>query len=291
VGQSRVAISVDRYLGGLFMVIYRASRRYLIAMALSALAVGLIAYAFTPRAAAVYGAQALVRLGSAGGEQLTTKVAAAAGINAPSFRKQVLQAIDVSDDDANLPRFIADSLSNRTDNTDLISVNVRAADEQRARQVYEVVLRLLNEKQEKLREPVLARVNARAVALDTYIASLTKTRDSLLALAAKEAVSDPSRTADGTSSSLLAVLLLDLTAKNDRELASAKAEKEAVQELLGDTRTYPTRIADDDLRVSLIGGAGRPLRTALLAAAITLVGFMLFALVRERNAIRQGASE
>jgi len=285
VGQSRVAISVDRYLGGLFMVTYRASRRYLIAMVLSALVVGLIAYAFTPRAAPVYGAQALVQLGAAGGQQLTTKVAAAASINAPPFQKQVLQAIGASADDPNFARFIADSLSNRTDNTDLITVNVRAADEQRVRQVFEVMLRLLNEKQEKLREPLLARVNARAVALDAYIASLTKTRDSLLALA-KEAVTDPSRSTEGASPSLLAVLLLDLMAKNEKELASTKTGKEAVQELLGETRTYPTRIADDDLKVSLIGGPGRPLRTALLAAAITLVGFMLFALVRERKAAR-----
>jgi hypothetical protein len=290
VGQSRAEISVDRYLGGLLMFMYQESRRYLIATVLSALMVGLIAYFSTPRTAPVYGAQALVQLGAAGGQQLATKVAAAASINAPPFQKQVLQAVGASADDPNFARFIADSLSNRTDNTDLISVNVRAADEQRVRQVFEVMLRLLNEKQEKLREPLLARVNARAVTLDTYIASLTKTRDSLLALA-KEAVADPSRSAEGTSPSLLAVLLLDLMAKNDKELASTRTEKEAVQELLGETRTYPTRIADDDLRVSLIGGSGRPLRTALLAAAITLVGFMLFALIRDRKAIRQGASE
>src|ERR1043166_5662638 len=221
-------------------------------MVLPALVIGVIAYALTPRAAPVYGAQALVQLGAAGGQQLTSKVAAATSINAPSFQRQVLQAVGASADDPNFARFIADSLSNQTDNSDLISVNVRAADEQRVRQLFEVMLRLLNEKQEKLREPLLARVNVRAVALDAYIGSLTKTRDSLLALA-KETVADPSRSTGGTSPSLGAVLLLDLMAKNDNELASAKTEKEAVQELLGETKTYPTRIADDDLRVSLIG--------------------------------------
>ena len=78
-------------------------------------------------------------------------------------------------------------------------------------------------------------------------------------------------------------MLLELTARNEEQRASAQASRQVMMDGLGPEQTYPTRLLDDDFQISLVAGPGQPWRTTLVAVAITLVGFMLLALVAGRK--------
>jgi hypothetical protein len=278
-GQPSGAVSMDRYLGGLLMVLYKSGRRYFVFMVLSALIVGAVVYFFSPRGVPVYGSAAQIQLGAVAGTTLISAETATATINAPAVRQQLAQS--ASPADASSASLIADSLTARLDSGDLITVGVRAFEEQPARRAIEAIVRLLREKEDKLSGPAVADLNDQVANTDAYIASLSKIQEKLASLS-KAAASDGTQPSDGAPPSLAAVSLLDLNARNAMELHKSKSERLDLQERLGPTKTYPVKIVDDS-KVTLVAGPGRPWRTAALAVVITLVGFLIFALTSTRR--------
>jgi hypothetical protein len=277
------SLSVDGYLGGLLMFLYRSSRRYLLFMVLSALAVGAIVYFFVPRGVPVYGGKALIRLGAVDGTTLMKAKTVIASMNTLAFREQLARSASRADAKSAEP--IADSLTMRSDGGDLITIDVRLLDEQQVRQTIDTVVRLLNEKEEKLREPLLAGLNGQAAILDDYIASLSRIQDRLVSLANRPVV-DATPPGDVNSPSVPAAQLMDLAARNALEQRKAKSERLELQQRLGPAKTYRAEIVDD-VRLSLLTGPARPWRTSALAAVITLVGFLIFALMPSRRATVQ----
>ena len=261
------------------MFVYRASRRYLLLMLVSAFAVGAAVQVFAGRVAPVYGGRALVQLGAVDGKTLTSLETVVAGFDAPSFRQRVLQAMDsagVSEPPS--ARLISDSLTARPGTSDVINVSVRATVEKQVRQAVDAVIHVLNQKQEKRRGQLVADIQMQLAALDAYLANLMKIQESLPAQA---------KISPGDPTPLGAILLLELTARNEEQQASVRASRLVLQERLGPEKTYPTRLVDDDFQVSLVAGPGQPWRTTLIAVATTLLGFMLLALIAGRKTAGQ----
>ena len=98
-------------------------------------------------------------------------------------------------------------------------------------------------------------------------------------------LSAPAAISLGDPTPLEALLLLELTSRNEVQQAGVRASRLELQERLGPAKTYPTRLVDDDFPISVVAGPGRPWRTTLLAVAITLLGFMLFAMVAGRKTL------
>lgn len=279
VGQRQGSVSVDRYLGGLLMFVYQASRRYLLLMAVSAVAVGAIVQVFAGRAAPVYRGQALVELGAVDGKTLTKPASAIAAIETRSFRKRVLLAMgSLGGADSRQAGLVFDSLSARSDVGDVIAVSVRASDEKQVRQAIDAVMRVLDQKEETRRAQMVADINAQLAAFDTYLSNLMNIQESLLAQA---------KVPSADTTPLGTVLLLNLTSRNEEQQAGVRAGRLSLQARLGPDQTYSTRLIDDDFPISVVSGFGGRWRTTLFAVAITLIGFILFALLIGRKTAAQ----
>jgi len=274
VGEKPGAISADQYLGGLFMFVYRASRRYFLLMLVSAFLVGAIVQVLAGRTVQVYGGRALIQLGAVDGNTLTKPTVAIAAIDSPSFRKRLLELVDLGGDaNSRSAEVVLDSLSARPDADDVIAVSVRATDERLIREVIGAFARLLGQKEEQKRKQRVANIEAQVAAADAYLTNLTRIQEALAQ--AKALGAEP--TLLGT------VLLLDISSRYEEQLASVRANKLALQARLAVDQTYPTRLVDDDFQISVVSGSSRHWRTVLFAVAITLLGFILFALVKGRR--------
>jgi hypothetical protein len=257
------------------MFVYQAIRRYLFLMLLSAAAVGAVVQVLTSRAFPIYGGQALIQLGAVDGKVLTKPEIAIAAIDTRSFRQRVLQAMGSPGGSESHPTaLIFDSMGARPHAADVIAISARAADEKQLRQSFDAVIRLLDQKEEKRRAQLVDDIKTQIVSLDAYLSNLAKIQESLLAQA-KTPPSDPTP--------LGAVLLLDLTSRNEAQQASVRANRLALQTRLGPELTYPTRLVDDDFQTSQVAGPAGRWRITVLAVAITLLGFMLLALVTGRK--------
>ena len=163
-----------------------------------------------------------------------------------------------------------------------MTVTIRGSSEQQVRQALDLVVRMLNQDQEKFREPMLADIKAQLAESDATIASLTKTREALLALTkASTTGAKPEDQADDFRS----VLVLDMLSRNENTLMKARADQRELTSRLGSWNTYPTAIVDDVL-VSSSPGLPRPSKIAFLAGGFTFLGFLLYALARARKAVR-----
>jgi hypothetical protein len=276
-------ISGHQYLGGQFTFFYRAIRNRLPLMIVVTLLVAAIAYFAAPRSAPVYGAQASVQLGRVAGAEVMAPQAAAARVNGRSFKRQLLQSMNLPAAEADrASRVLSESLIAKPEMPDTLTVSVRGVSEQQARQALDLVVRLLNQDQEKVTVPALADVNAEMAEGDANIASLTRTREALLALT-KASTNDakPESQADD----LRSVLVSNMLSSNENMLAIARANRRELASLLGSQNTYPTAIADDML-VSSAAMFPRPSIIALLAGGLTFGGFLVYALMRGRRAAR-----
>jgi hypothetical protein len=275
-------ISGHQYLGGLFMFLYRAVRTSLPVIIPVTLLVAVIAYFATPRPAPIYGAQASLQIGRVAGAEPMGQQAAVARVNGRSFKRQLLQSMNLStagDDRAS--RLLSDSLTAKPESSGTVTVNIRGSSEQQVRQALDLVVRLLNQDLEKVGGPMLADINAQIAESDGNIASLTKARESLLALTKAPATD---ARPEGQADDLRGVLLLDLLSRNENALINARADRRELVSRLGSWNTYPTAIADDVV-VSPSPGFPRPSRIALLAGGFTFVGFLLYALMRGRRVV------
>ncbi|WLA54295.1 hypothetical protein [Bradyrhizobium diazoefficiens] len=257
------------------MFVYRASRPYLAWMLVSAFVVGVIVQAFGGRIAPVYGGRALVQLGAVDGNTLTRPATAIAAMDTPSFRQHMLQLMgSVGGVDSRQAKLVFESLSARPDADDVIAVSVRATDEKLARQAVNAVVRLLDQKEEQKRERRVADIKAQLAALDAHLSNLTRIQESLLAQA-KSLQAEPTP--------LGAILLLDVSSRNEEQQASVRASKLALQRRLELDQTHPTRLVDDDFPISLVAGSAGHWRATVLSVAITLLGFILLAVVTGRK--------
>jgi hypothetical protein len=161
-----------------------------------------------------------------------------------------------------------------------LTVSVRGPSEQQARQALDLVVRLLNQDQEKVTVPAIADVNTQIAESDTNIASLTKTREALLALT-KASTTDARP--EGQADDLRSVLVSDMLSSNENMLTIARGGRRELASRLSSRNTYPTAIVDDVL-VSSAPGSPRPSRIALLAGVFAFVGFLVYALMRGRRA-------
>lgn len=282
--EERTLISGHQYLGGLLIFLYRAVRNRLPLMIVVTLLVTVSAYFAAPQPALIYGAQASIQIGRVAGADAMGLQAAVARVNARSFKRQVLQSMNlpaVENDRAS--RLFFEGLTAKSEASGTLTVNILGASEQQARQALDVVVRLLNQDQEKVSEPMLADINAQIAERDANIVSLTKAREALLALT-KASTTDakPEGQADDD---LRSVLVLDLLSRNENMLLTARAERRELASRLGSWNTYPTAIVDDVL-VSSSPGSPRPSRIALLAGGFTFAGFLLYALMRARKVVR-----
>jgi hypothetical protein len=276
-------ISSHQYLGGLFVFLYRAVRNMLPVIIIVTLLVAMIAYFATPRPAPIYGAQASIENGRVAGAEPMGLQAMVARVNGRSFKRQLLQSLNLpAAEDDRASRILSDSLTAKPESSGTLTVNIRGSSEQQVRQALDLVVRLLNQDLEKVSGPMLADIKAQLAESDANIASLTKARESLLALTKAPATD---ARPEGQADDLRGVLVLDLLSRNENALINARADRRELASRLGSWNTYPTAIADDVL-VSPSPGAPRPSRIALLAAGFTFVGFLLYALMRGRRAAR-----
>ena len=273
-------ISGSQYLVGLFIFCYRAVRNMLPVIIIVTLLVAVIAYLATPRAALIYGAQASVENGRLAGVEPISLQAVVARVNSRSFKRRLLQSMNLPPaDDDRASRFLSESLTAKLESWGTVTVNIRGSSEQQVRQAFDLVVRLLNQDLEKVSGPVLADINAQLAESDANIASLTKTREMLLALT-KASATDARP--EGQADDLRGVLALDMLSSNENTLINARADRRELASRLGSWNTYPTAIADDVL-VSPSPESPSPSRVALLAAGFTFVGFVLYALERRRK--------
>jgi hypothetical protein len=276
-------ISGHQYLGGLFVFLYRAVRSRLPVIIVVTLLVAVLAYFATPRPALIYGAQVSVENGRVAGAEPMSLQATVARVNGRSFKRRLLQSMNLpAADDDRASRLLSDSLTAKPESSGTATVNIRGSSEQQVRQALDLVVRLLNQDLEKVSGPMLADINAQLAESDANIASLTKARESLLALTKAPATdARPESQADD----LRGVLVLDLLSRNENTLIYARADRRELASRLGSWNTYPMAIADDVL-VSPSPGSPRPSRIALLAGTFTFAGFLLYALMRGRKVVR-----
>jgi hypothetical protein len=270
-------ISADQYVGGLLMFFYRAVRRNLLLVIILPVVVAALAFAIARQFPPVYGAQASIRLGRFDGAELMSLQSAVARINSPTFKQRALQAMNlpvVGKDRA--AQLVAGSLTARSETSDMVAVTVNAPTVQQVRQALDVTVQLLNEEQDRIRQPLMADINEQLANIDANIVSLSQARDSLSA-AAKAIEAQP---ADPASAGFRTVWLLDLASRNEQRLTIAKAERHAMVARLGSWKTYPTTLLDGTFlspRVVSVSSA----RIAIVAGLAMLLACILYALMRE----------
>lgn len=268
-------ISAERYLGGMLLFLYRAVRRHLFLMILLPAAAAATAFIVAKQLPPVYSVQANVRTGRIDTAELMSPSSAAARINSATFKQRVLSVMNAPAGDRSAG-LISGSLAARADASDMLIVSVRAATGQEARQALDATVQLLNEEQDKIREPLAADINEQLATIDANIANLTKIQNTLTGLTST--VSE-TQAGDPASAAFRMLWLLDLTSRNEQSLGGAKAERRAVVLRLSSSRTYPTEVVDGAF-VQPAQVSPRPAMFAVLAAIAALLACIVYALMR-----------
>ena len=275
------AVPGDQYLGGLSMFLFRAIRAHLFLTVLLPLVAAAIAYVAVLQLPPVYTAQANVRIGRVDGTEATSFTGAVSRLNSLSFKQRVIEAMGLPPVDRDqTAQMIFQSLAAKQETADTLAVSVRATGAQQARDAVATAVRLLDEEQRKIREPLEADIKEQLATNDAAITGLLETRDSLSALM-KE--SSQGASIEPTSSVLRRVWLADLISRNEQRLTAAKAERHALSAKLGVWRTYPTRLLDDVF--VLPGLALRPATMALLAGGAMFMIVLLGVVLRGSKAV------
>ncbi|MGY2905019.1 hypothetical protein [Bradyrhizobium sp. URHC0002] len=272
----------DQYLVGLYMFFYRAIREHLLLTIVLPLVAMASAYLATRQLPAVYTAQGNVRIGRVDGTETVSVMGVVSRLNSPSFKHRVIEAMGLppvaSDRTAHL---IFQSLAAKQETADTLAVTVRATDAQQARAAVASVVRLLDDEQRKITEPLEADIKAQLATIDATITGLLETRDSLSALIKENA---EGVSIDPTSLVMRRVWLADLISRNEQRLTAAKAERHALSAKLGAWKTYPTTLLDNVF--VLPGFALRPATMALLAGGAMFMIVFLGVVLRGSKAVR-----
>jgi hypothetical protein len=271
----------DQYLGGLFMFLYRAIREHLLLTILLPLVAMTIAYLAVQQLPPVYTAQGSIRIGRVDGAE--APVGAATRISSLSFRQDLVRAMSSSLSDNDRPaQLIFASLSAKQETADSVAVTVRATTAQQARDALTAVVGLLNEQQQRIREPLEADIKEQLATYDVTIAGLLATRESLSALAKDDPKEVP---ADPASAQLRRIWLLDLLSRNEQRLNQAGAERRALAARLGAWNTYPAALLDDAF-VSKGFLIARPVAIAVFTGGAAFLMVVIGILLRESKAVR-----
>jgi hypothetical protein len=264
----------DQYLGGLFMFLCRAIRAHLFLTVLLPLVAMAIAYVAALQLPTVYMAQGSIRIGKVDGADSTNLLAVVSRINSPSFKRRVVQTMNVPVAEGSRPaQLIFGSLTAKQESPDTVAVGVRATTAQQARDVVVVTVGLLNEEQSSIRDPLEADVKQRLANSDATIAGLLAIKESLSRLTREDPPSDPA------SSALQRLWLSDLISRNEQRLAAERAERHALAAKLSAWRTYSTALVDDAFVLSGFAFA-RPVTIALLAGGVVFGVFLLIVILR-----------
>lgn len=284
-GEDRGPISGDQYLGGLFVFVYQAIRKHLLLIVAAALVVAAIAYFATPRPAPIFEVQTSIKKGKAAGVDLTDLQNTVARINAPSFRRHLLQLLNLSITDR-AGRLISDSLTAKAETSDLLGVSLRSTNEEQGRRALDLVVKALNDEQEEIAKPLLSDTKEQVAEIDANIASLSKIQGTLQqALLSTAKAPGAGGASDTQAPDLRGVWLLDALSRNEQALIDARAERRDLASRLKKASSYPTAIVDDVI-VSSIPTSPRPSRIALLAGLFTFLGAVVFMVVSRRREIR-----
>jgi hypothetical protein len=275
------AVPGDQYLGGLFMFLCRAIREHLFLTVLLPLVAAAIAYVAVLQLPPVYTAQGNVRIGRVDGTEAASITGAVSRVNSLSFKNHLIDAMGlrpVAGDRA--AQMIFQSLAAKQEAADTLAVTVRATGAQQARDAAATAVRLLDEEQRKLREPLEADIKEQLAINDATITGLLETKDTLAALVKEN---PQGASVDPTALVLRSVWLADLVSRNEQRLAAAKAERHVLKAKLGVGKTYPTTLLDDVFVSS--GVALRPVAMALLAGGAVFVVFLLGVVLRGPKAV------
>jgi hypothetical protein len=269
-------VSAAQYLGGLLTFLYKEVHRRLIFIGLlTAAAVGIAFFVsrFLPQA---YSAPASVRLGHVDSDEVTSPQAAAARINSPSFKQRVLQSMEPTAGDGRAAKMAAVTFTARPESSDTININVQASDKGQVSQALDVIVRLLNEEQDRFGEPVIADIKEQLTASDANVASLLQMQQSLTAQT-KMLPETSSQNVDPR-----ALWLLDLVSRNEQQLAAATAERRALAARLGPWRSYPTTLVDSAFIVPVLISS-RPATLMIVAGMLTFLACLLYLLTFARR--------
>jgi hypothetical protein len=276
------AVPGDQYLGGLFMFLYRAIQQHLLLTILLPLVAMTIAYLAAQQLPAVYTAQGGMRIGRVDGAE--APAGAVTRINSPSFKQHLVRVMSLPLSDSTWPsQLIFASLSAKQETPDSVALTVRATTAQQARDALAAVVGLLNEQQQRIREPLEADIKEQLATYDVTIAGLLATRESLSVLAKddpKEALP-----ADPASAALRRIWLLDLLSRNEQRLNQARAERRALAARLGAWNTYPAALLNDAF-VSKGFSIARPVTIAVFAGGAVFLMVVIGILLRESKAVR-----
>jgi hypothetical protein len=278
--EERTPISGHQYLVGLFIFLYRAVRNRLPVIIVVTLLVAVIAYFATPRPEQIYGAQARVQIGRVAGTEAMSGQAAVARVNAPVFKRRVVQSMNLPPGDDRDARVILDGLVAGPDTADTIVLNSRAYSEEQARHALELAISRLNTEQDRIAKPAIADIQEQIAEIDANIANLSKVQAAIWPLMKVPAPSTQSEIEKGDPRS---VQLLDILSHNEQALTAARAARRGIVSQLSTWKTFPTAIVDDEILVSSAALSPRPSKIAFLAGGFTFVGFLLYALLSRRR--------
>lgn len=270
----------DQYLGGLFLFLYRAIREHLFLTVLLPLVAAAIAYVAVLQLPPVYTALGNVQIGRVDGTETVSVTGVVSRLNSPSFKRRIIEAMGLHPAGDRTAQLIFQSLAAKQDTADTLAVTVRATGAPEARDAVGTAVRLLEEEQRKIREPLEADIRERLATADATIAGLLKSRDSLSGLMNEN---PQGATIDPASLVLRRVWLADLISRNDERLTATKAERYALSAKLGAGKTYPIALLDDVF--VLPGFAMRPSTIALLAGGAVFVIILLGILLRGSKAV------
>jgi hypothetical protein len=278
----RGLVSGDQYLGGLFAFVYQAIRKRLPLMIAAALVVAAIAYFLAPRPRPIFEMQTRVENGRAAGGEPIDLGNTIARINAPSFKRNLLQLLNLPVTDQ-AGRLIFDSLTARAETSDIAIVSLRALNEEQGRHALDLVVKALNDEQREVREPLLSGVKAQISETDANISSLLKIRETLQdALMKMTKAPATGGTTDTQDVDFRGAWLSDALSRNEQTLTIARATRRELASRLEKPNTHPTAIVDD-IVVLPIPTSPRPVGIALLAGLFTFLGAVVFTVMSYRR--------
>jgi hypothetical protein len=263
------------YIGGLIGTLVRAIRRQLVVVIAFPVLAMATAYYLGSSAPRLYEAQASIKMGRTDGTELVGLQNTISRLNSPAFKARVAGAAVAQSLDRDEVAIITSTLAVRAEAQEVASIKAQALKEQDLRQVFELVVRLLNEDVDKMREPFVEDVTQQLKMLDDTIDTLSRRREALSALEKSASDANPQ---GYDKSSFGLIWANDLISRNEDQLRNAKTARQAVASRVGPWRTYPATQVDAGFIVS--GQiAPRPMRTVLPIGGLVFVLCVLYALL------------
>jgi DNA repair exonuclease SbcCD ATPase subunit len=197
-------------------------------------------------------------------------------VNSQLFRQRLLQSIGLSAKDDRATRVISDSLRALPDTSDTIAVGVSALEGQQARDAIDAVVPVLNEEQDRAQQPVIDDINAQIAETKENITDISQIQQEIRELAKASSSATTSSDAKGATEAQL----LDTLSRNEQALMNLRASLRDLTSRANPDRTYKATIVGD-IVVSAAPLSPRSSRVAIFAGVLTLVGFLLYGLVRQ----------